>query len=198
MDADDNPHQLPDPTKRFQVYALVRGADVRIEVVDMLERSGVAMPMEDAPVVAEDITREAQRILGTVRDVIEGVKSEEALFKLGFRQDAILAALEGLAPEDEQEPDQPWPEETTNLRWRIVEIMNAPSHAIRDRQALALRLTSEMALFEAGAKRVNADNLFRTFEEGVVLGLGMAAVLFFGTAEGRRMLNRALTMSEDL
>src|SRR5436189_5436976 len=105
MDTDDNPHQFPDPTKRFQVYALVRGADVRIEVIDDLERSGVSMPMADALVVAEDIQREAQRILGTLRSVVEGVASEEELLTLGFREEAMLAAVEGLMSEDLPESD---------------------------------------------------------------------------------------------
>jgi hypothetical protein len=99
---------------------------------------------------------------------------------------------------DRLSPVAPWPAERTNLRRRLVAILNGPSHATRDRQALILRLTSEMAIVHAGAKRASRDDAFHTFEKGLFFGLGVAAVLMVGTREGRVMLNCALTMSEDL
>jgi hypothetical protein len=81
---------------------------------------------------------------------------------------------------------------------RIVELLTGPSHAIRDRQALALRLLSEMAIFQAGAKRTSRDEKFGTFEKRLFYGLGVAAVLVFGTTEGRAAMYRALLMSQGL
>ena len=34
---------LPDPDKRFRVFAYIQGSDIRIEVIDAVRKTGVGM-----------------------------------------------------------------------------------------------------------------------------------------------------------
>jgi hypothetical protein len=63
--------------------------------------------------------------------------------------------------------------------------MHGPSHAIRERREGALLLTAEMAIFHGGAQYVSGGNVFRTFSEGIVFGLGAAEPVTIHAAVSR-------------
>ena len=54
MSPDDNPlDHLPDPSKRFQVLAMLRrDTDVDIEIVDVVTKQGVVVPLLQALEIA--------------------------------------------------------------------------------------------------------------------------------------------------
>ena len=69
---DDNPlDHLPDPTTRYKVLAFTRGAEVYIEILDDVMKTGVVMDLRSALAVAGDINREAVRIVDVVGSQID-------------------------------------------------------------------------------------------------------------------------------
>ena len=53
---------LPDPNTRFQVFASIQGPDIRIEIIDSVNKTGVGMDFLSALEVTSDINAEAVRI----------------------------------------------------------------------------------------------------------------------------------------
>ena len=70
MSADDTPlDHLPDPSKRFQVLAILRrDTDVDIEIVDVVTKQGIVVPLFQALEIAADINLEAARIMRLIAD----------------------------------------------------------------------------------------------------------------------------------
>jgi hypothetical protein len=64
---DYNPiDHLPDPEKRFKVLAYTRGAEIYIEIIDDMRKTGVVMDLVSALRAAADINLEATRIMEVV------------------------------------------------------------------------------------------------------------------------------------
>ena len=72
MSADSNPlDHLPDPSKRYQVLAILRhGVEIEVEIVDVETKHGVVLPFIEALQVAADINREIVRIMEVVADQV--------------------------------------------------------------------------------------------------------------------------------
>ena len=70
MSTDYNPlDHLPDPSKRFQVVAILRrDTEVDIEIVDVVTKQGVVVPLLQALEIAADINLEAARIMRLIAD----------------------------------------------------------------------------------------------------------------------------------
>jgi hypothetical protein len=68
----DNPlDHLPDPVKRYQVLALTRGAEVSVEILDDVRKTGVTMDVLSALRVAADINLEATRMMEVTASQVE-------------------------------------------------------------------------------------------------------------------------------
>jgi hypothetical protein len=63
---------LPDPAKRFKVLPYTRGAEISIEIMDDVTKSGSVMPFLDVLVAAADITLEAVRISEVMAKQMQG------------------------------------------------------------------------------------------------------------------------------
>jgi hypothetical protein len=69
---DYNPlDHLPDPEKRFKVLAYTRGAEIYIEIVDVVRKTGVVMDLVSALRAAADINLEATRIMDVMATQME-------------------------------------------------------------------------------------------------------------------------------
>jgi len=62
---------LPDPDKRFKVFAFTRGTEAYIELIDETRKTGVVMDLASVLRAAADINLEATRIMEVMAEQVE-------------------------------------------------------------------------------------------------------------------------------
>jgi hypothetical protein len=79
MDAPDPLAHLPDPDKRYQVFAVIRGGVLFVEVADVETKTGFVLDVVTALEVASDINAEIARVFVQHTDQTKGWIDPEAV-----------------------------------------------------------------------------------------------------------------------